>query len=184
MANPAPGRLRLVQDYVNTWEVDHARDDIATPARLVAWLAERDLCSGEADGAADHGRAIEVREALRRLLLANNAGARPEAADLGVLNDAAAAAGLRPRFTAEHGVRLEPDRAGVAGALGRLLAVVSAAMEAGTWHRLKACAESTCVWAFYDRSKNRSGHWCSMEVCGNRAKARQFRRKQKRRAPT
>ena len=48
-------------------------------------------------------------------------------------------------------------------------------MADGTWRRLKACREDTCQWAFYDRSKNRSGTWCSMAVCGNRAKARAYR---------
>ena len=175
-ANVAPGRLRLVQEFVNTLEADEDRDNIATPQLLVAWLAERGLLSGDADGAAEHAGAIEVREALRRLLLANNAARPPAASDLEILNRAALESGLRPRFTTQGGVRLEP------GALGSLLAEVSEAMAEGTWHRLKACAEDTCVWAFYDRSKNRSGHWCSMEVCGNRAKARSFRQRQRRRA--
>jgi predicted RNA-binding Zn ribbon-like protein len=194
-AHVAPGRLRLVQEFVNTLETDEDRDDIATPALLVAWLAERGLLDpvppggrgmgrgGIADGAADHARAIEVREALRRLLLANNAARPPAPADLELLNRAALESGLRPRFGAEGGVRLVPERGGVSGALGVLLAVVADAMAEGTWPRLKACAEDTCVWAFYDRSKNRSGHWCSMEVCGNRAKARSFRRRQRRTLP-
>ena len=179
-ANVAPGRLRLVQEFVNTLAIDEARDEVDTPGRLAAWLAERGLLTGEPDGGADHARAIEVREALRRLMIANNAGEPPAAGDLELLNRAAAAAGLRPRFTGD-GVRLEPEDAGVAGALGRLLAMVTEAMADDTWRRLKACAEHTCGWAFYDRSKNRSGHWCSMEVCGNRAKARHFREKQRRR---
>ncbi|MGH2778535.1 MAG: CGNR zinc finger domain-containing protein, partial [Actinomycetota bacterium] len=29
--------------------------------------------------------------------------------------------------------------------------------------------------AFYDHSKNRSGKWCTMRVCGNRAKTRAYR---------
>jgi predicted RNA-binding Zn ribbon-like protein len=48
-------------------------------------------------------------------------------------------------------------------------------MENDTWARLKACRSDTCRWAFYDHSKNRSGHWCSMEVCGARHKAREYR---------
>jgi predicted RNA-binding Zn ribbon-like protein len=52
-------------------------------------------------------------------------------------------------------------------------------MEADTWSRLKACRDDTCKWAFYDHSKNRSGHWCSMEVCGSRHKARQYRERRK-----
>jgi predicted RNA-binding Zn ribbon-like protein len=56
-----------------------------------------------------------------------------------------------------------------------VLAIVAEAMAEGTWSRLKACREHSCEWAFYDRSRNRSGVWCSMEGCGNRAKARAFR---------
>jgi predicted RNA-binding Zn ribbon-like protein len=63
----------------------------------------------------------------------------------------------------------------MAGSLGRLIAIMVEAMADGTWSRLKACSAETCQWLFYDTSKNRSGHWCSMRVCGNRAKARQFR---------
>ncbi len=43
----------------------------------------------------------------------------------------------------------------------------------GTWSRLKACRQ--CEWAFYDWSKNRSGRWCAMSVCGNRTKVRAYR---------
>ncbi|MGH3007295.1 MAG: CGNR zinc finger domain-containing protein, partial [Gaiellaceae bacterium] len=43
--------------------------------------------------------------------------------------------------------------------------------------RLKACRAEDCRWAFYDRARNRSRHWCSMAVCGNRTKARTFRRR-------
>jgi hypothetical protein len=53
-------------------------------------------------------------------------------------------------------------------------AAVSLAVE-GRWDRLKLCSMSTCRWAFYDRSRNRSGRWCEMAVCGNRAKTRSFR---------
>ena len=59
-----------------------------------------------------------------------------------------------------------------AGAI--LLAAVRLA-DAGDWPRVKLCAAETCRWAFVDESRNRSRAWCSMEVCGNRAKARSFR---------
>ena len=52
------------------------------------------------------------------------------------------------------------------------------AMTAGTWDRLKVCRNDECQWAFYDRSRNRSGAWCTMAVCGNRMKGRAFRRRQ------
>jgi predicted RNA-binding Zn ribbon-like protein len=45
----------------------------------------------------------------------------------------------------------------------------------GRWDRLKICPADDCRWAFYDRSKNRFRHWCSMAECGVRAKSRAFR---------
>jgi predicted RNA-binding Zn ribbon-like protein len=44
---------------------------------------------------------------------------------------------------------------------------------------MKACRAEDCRWAFYDRSRNRSRAWCSMRECGNRAKARSYRARQR-----
>ena len=57
--------------------------------------------------------------------------------------------------------------------VGELLAIVARAQADGTWQRMKACP--ACGWAFYDRSRNRSRTWCTMAICGNRAKARGYR---------
>jgi predicted RNA-binding Zn ribbon-like protein len=40
--------------------------------------------------------------------------------------------------------------------------------------RIRICADPECGWLFLDSSRNRSRRWCSMESCGNRAKARRF----------
>lgn len=178
MPNRAPGSLGVVQDFVNTRQLDPERDALPTPEALAAWLDERGLLHQARVSQADLRGAVEFREALRRLLVANN-GAAPDPGDLDLLDRIAIDSGLRLRFLPGGRVELEPDAAGVPGALGRLAAAVSDAMNAGTWGRLKACADHGCLWAFYDRSKNRSGHWCSMEVCGNRAKARQFRKRRR-----
>ena len=69
-----------------------------------------------------------------------------------------------------------PSAAGVDGSIGRLLAIVHRAVaDPESWRRLKACRLHECEWAFYDHTKNRSGTWCNMAVCGNRAKARAYR---------
>ena len=64
---------------------------------------------------------------------------------------------------------------GVDGALGRMLALVAAAQDEGTWSRLKACLADDCQWAYYDLSRNRSAVWCDMGTCGNRQKVRSYR---------
>ena len=176
---PAPGALKLVEDFVNTLEIDGAEQDerLATPADLAAWLAERALL--DARTALSEGvraRAVEVREDLRALLLANN-GEALDAQALARLNQVARTALLRVRFEGAARARLEPAASGFDGALGSLLEIVLAAMADGTWARLKACRNDECTWVFYDASKNHSATWCSMRVCGNRMKARAYRRR-------
>jgi len=40
-------------------------------------------------------------------------------------------------------------------------------------HRLvKQCPGPHCGWLFLDESRNRTRRWCSMQICGNRTKAR------------
>jgi predicted RNA-binding Zn ribbon-like protein len=170
----APGKLEIVREFVNTLEVETGGDAVATPAGLRSFLAGYELLPGNARvKASDVSRAQELREALRLALLGNNGEPVAPAAHA-TLDGVARRAGLALRFGSE-GARLEPGRSGVEGALGRLLGIVAASMADGTWSRLKACRASDCEWAFYDHTKNRSGRWCSMEVCGNRAKVRAYR---------
>ena len=175
----APEPLALVQAFANTVaEEGHFRwEAIGDPDSLRSWLSGRGLLAdGERVGEADVARAKEARKALRSLLAANN-GREADAAAIRALNLATERARLTVRFGADGRATLEPGAGGVDGALGRVLAAVHASMEEGTWGRLKSCANATCGWAFYDRSKNRSGRWCSMEVCGNRTKTRAYRRR-------
>jgi predicted RNA-binding Zn ribbon-like protein len=72
--------------------------------------------------------------------------------------------------------RLAPaDTGTVDAALAAVLAAIAEAVADGSWARFKVCREPGCRWAYYDHSRNRSRAWCSMETCGNRAKARAFR---------
>jgi CGNR zinc finger/Putative stress-induced transcription regulator len=177
----APEPLALVQAFANTVaEEGHFRwEAIGDPDSLRSWLSGRGLLAdGERVGEADVTRAKEARKALRSLLAANN-GREADAAAIRALNLVTERARLTVRFGADGRATLEPGAGGVDGALGRVLAAVHASMEEGTWGRLKSCANATCGWAFYDRSKNRSGRWCSMEVCGNRTKTRAYRRRRR-----
>jgi predicted RNA-binding Zn ribbon-like protein len=173
---PAPEPLRLVQAFVNTVDIENGIEEltdadalrdvlvrIGALPRAATTLAETDL-----------DNALEVREALRRLLLVN-AGGDPEA--LAVLEHASAAARLAIRFERDAQPTLLPRAGGLDGAIGRILAVVYTAMADGSWTRLKACPRDVCGWVFYDRSRNSSSRWCSMSVCGNRTKLRRYRRK-------
>jgi predicted RNA-binding Zn ribbon-like protein len=177
---PAPEPIRLVQAFINTNDLEGGPDRLPDPAALRAWLDERGLEPGARAGAADHERALALREALRELVAAN-AGLPHDPGAQALVDAAAARAGLRPVLTAPAASALVPAASGVDGALGLIVAAVHAGIADGTWARLKACERDTCRWAFYDHSKNRSGHWCSMAVCGSREKnKRAYRRRQAR----
>jgi len=177
---PAPGRLGLVQAFLNSfWDLDgRGAERWADPAAYGAWLHERGLAADPAVvRPEDLGRALELREALRALALANHDDAPAPAAEA-VLDRIAAevgpAAGLTPRF-GDGPPRLDVGADGPDAALGLVLGVVLAARWDGSWPRLKACPHAHCGWAFYDRSRNRSSQWCSMRICGNRTKAARHR---------
>jgi predicted RNA-binding Zn ribbon-like protein len=175
----APGSLALVQAFVNTVaEEGHFRwEAFADPDSLRHWLMRNGLLDEEeAIGETDVVWAKEVRRGLRSLLAANNGG-KVDPGALETLNGAAERAALVVRFGLDGRAALETGAGGVEGAIGRVLEAVYAGMEDSGWERLKTCANDRCGWAFYDRSRNRSGRWCSMDVCGNRTKTRAYRRR-------
>jgi len=172
----APGELERVRAFVNTVDLETGIDELAEPASLTDWLVGHGLASSETRAtAADLRHALELRESLRAVLISHTEGTPAPPDAFRTLDRSAHRARLRLRFDEHGGAAVEPAAGGVEGALGRLLAIIHAAIAQGSWVRLKACREHTCEWAFYDHTKNRSGAWCTMQVCGNRAKARAYR---------
>jgi predicted RNA-binding Zn ribbon-like protein len=175
----APGSLELVQRFINSVDLESGEDELGSADELRDWLAERDLIAAdEPVTPADLRRALDVREGLRALLMANN-GMPLDDERVERLDRAAARAGVRVKFQTGAEPRLAPEAGGVDGAIGQLMAIVAGSVEQGTWRRLKACPRDVCHWAFFDHSKNRSGRWCQMEVCGNIEKARAFRERKR-----
>jgi predicted RNA-binding Zn ribbon-like protein len=180
-----PNELDLVIDFVNTFDPDDGTDALATTGGLGGWLGERDLITPDDASLTDSDLqvAIRLREALRALMLENNG----EAADPGAARElelTAQRGQLGVHFGADGSVAIRPAAGGLAGALASLLVPVADARRDGSWHRVKACRASDCQWAFYDRSRNRSGVWCDMAVCGNRHKVRAYRAREPRQAGT
>ena len=175
----APGELAHLQQFVNTLDSEPRIELLEEPADLKRWLVHHELVAPSTRiGAAEFRRALELREAFRALALANH-GEPVDPAAVETLDAAARGAELTVRWDRSGGVELTPARGGFDGAVGRLLAIAYRARVEGTWERLKACPEQGCGWLFYDHSRNRSSTWCSMEVCGNRAKARAFRERRR-----
>lgn len=153
----APEPLRRVQLFLNSTDLSHGVD------WLPDWLAERGL-------EAEHDRALELREALRRLVQANG-GAPVDPAAIEIVNRSAG------RLSVRLGSGARPEVANGGDELDGIVATALGAMLDGSWERLKACRN--CRWSFFDYSPNRSATWCSMQICGNRAKTRAYRRRRR-----
>jgi predicted RNA-binding Zn ribbon-like protein len=153
----APDALRDVQLFINSVDLHNEAE------WLPEWLDERGL-------GGDYERARELREALRSLVLANN-GVPPDRAAVDVVNRALASVVLAVDSSGQLVL------GGAGDAIDRVVRTVVAAMLDGSWERLKACPN--CHWSFYDYSPNRSATWCSMQLCGNRKKTREYRRRRR-----
>ncbi|MFD8149627.1 CGNR zinc finger domain-containing protein [Streptomyces sp. NPDC001046] len=163
--SPAPGGLALVEALVNTLDIESGADALDT----VEGRARFGIAPEETD------RARELRESLRATLLAH-AGHPPHRA-VTPLGELLAAAPLVVTVdTADGSAALAPadDRCLHA----RVAAAVAESLVTGAWSRLKACEAADCHWAYYDRSPAGRGRWCSMQVCGARAKMRRYRAKE------
>lgn len=168
----APGRLELLQRFLNSWNHDLPPDwdRLGTPQKAGTWLRQKRLVrAGTRVSAADAARLRELREAIRSLVVANGDG-RPDAAAAAILRRASRTAQLVVTTDDDGRTRVEPHASGVDGAVATLLGIVHEAQLTGEWARLKGCRQ--CEYAFFDRSKNRSAAWCAMSICGNRAKNR------------
>ncbi|MFI1419397.1 CGNR zinc finger domain-containing protein [Streptomyces sp. NPDC020731] len=159
-----PGKLALVQALVNTLDVESGADALDTADGRAPFGLTEDTAAS----------ARELRESLRAALLAH-AGHPPHRA-VTPLGELLARAPLVVTVdTADGSAALAPVDDGPL--LSRIADAVAEAVTAGTWDRLKACEAADCLWAYYDRSPAGRGRWCSMQVCGARAKMRRYRAK-------
>jgi predicted RNA-binding Zn ribbon-like protein len=183
-------------DFANTWgdrgrpETDKLRDypDLLAFAKQAGLLTVGEAARLEAqavreprEAAATLARARDLREALYGIFSALAAGGAPEPAGLERLNAALPEALSRMRLE-RRGEEVVWGWAAPEGSLeAPLWPILRSAAELLTSEerqRIRECAGTACTWLFLDTSRNRSRRWCSMETCGNRAKAhRHYRRR-------
>ena len=175
----APGRLELLQRFINSYNHDLPLewDRIGTPKRAQAWLRQKRLvAAGDRISDVDAVRLRELREAVRALAIANQGG-QSGAAAADVIRRVSAAAQLSVVIDDTGRTALEPAGRGSDGAVATLLGILHEAQLTGHWSRMKGCRQ--CGYAFFDRSKNRSAAWCAMSICGNRTKNRAYYRRRR-----
>ena len=149
----------LLVDFLNTLDVEDSLDAIDTDRGWLDWLEEHRLPTPEVQPRRHRTRARALRDELRAVAAGEESeGVREYPLTLSL-------AGGEPRLGGEDAV----DR--IVGTVARLAVL-------GDLGRVKICPADDCRWAFYDTSRNGSRQWCSMAVCGNRAKARAHRARQ------
>lgn len=167
--------LRGYEDLLH-WAHDAGLLDATAARALQAWCASHRRSARRALAAA-----IEVREAIAAVFQARARGRPIPAAPLARLESACRDA-WRARTLAPQGragaawtwrsPTPEPERLAWAAALD-----AERILTGGGPGRVRECGDPQCGWLFLDTSRNRSRRWCSMEGCGNRSKARRFRRR-------
>ena len=148
----------LVVRFINTMDVEDGSDVLDTVDGWQSWLSARGL-----DGCFAHESPRDLRQAreLRDDLRAMASGERCSQVRR---------VGIQVALTVEGEVELSAQTA-----VGFIAAAAAKVAIEQRLDRVKICPADDCRWAFYDTSRNRSRHWCSMEGCGNRAKARAHR---------
>jgi predicted RNA-binding Zn ribbon-like protein len=178
-------------DFANTndWHTsEHPVENLHNYAELTGWGKKKGILSAEvADqlsrlvteqpgvaGDAYHA-AIETREAIFRIFARRYASQPVAPEDLAVLNSV-----VREAMTYRE---LVPEGEGfnwrwVEGVDEKNLVLWTAALSAANLltsdkaSRVRVCEDDRgCGALFIDMSRNHSRRWCSMESCGNRAKA-------------
>src|SRR3954447_16791358 len=172
------GRLSL--DFANTvdWSEDaepvapEATDALTTPERLAGWGERMDLLAGgKAVDEAELARARELRDAVYRVFAAGAEGGAPEGRDLeAVRRSHAEGVGAGELTATDGGWRLtwpaaDPRRIRWAVAADAVELLADPA-------RVRRCPGHRCGWLFFDTTGRR--RWCSMELCGARAKMRRL----------
>jgi predicted RNA-binding Zn ribbon-like protein len=172
---PAPVALALVQDLANTVDIEMARDTLRTVTDLVAFCSAHGL-DGLAFDEADVAECRLLREALREVCQAHTGVDVPDTT-AAALHDILARAPLTLAVDAAGAARAVPAAGltGLPALTAHLAAGILAATAEGTWARLKACTAHECRWVYYDRSPAGRSRWCTMSICGSRAKMRAYR---------
>jgi predicted RNA-binding Zn ribbon-like protein len=178
VSRPAPGRLELIRNFLNTVSVARGSDELADATSYRQWLHQAGSTVNAEIYDGQRRQAIALRDALRAVVATHGdvnplggeeltpirAAIQRPALQLGIDDNGAIGLVAAPG---------DPSQV----ALASLLCLVAEATATGAWQRLKLCRLPTCRWAYYDASPARAAVWCNMQVCGARHKARAYRRR-------
>jgi predicted RNA-binding Zn ribbon-like protein len=150
---------------------DQPRELLASPTDLDHWLLSSGLAATAPKSSAnDVALARTLREAIYDLARGRNSNAARNQ-----LNSIAARRPAAPQL-APSGALVRKGHAAelIATLAGQAIELFGGADAT----RIRQCEGDGCAILFLDHSRSGQRRWCSMEGCGNRAKAQAFRRRQ------
>jgi predicted RNA-binding Zn ribbon-like protein len=175
-------------DFVNTaYGVPSDRHEcLQSDQDVLAWLKraglleapEASLPSGKRGALL--GAALNLRSTAIHLIERRKAGGT---ADPSGLNGVLALGSSRDELVWKKGQppRLARSRTieTIEGVLVPLAEAIAKLLTEADFERVRKCESEECTLWFYDRTKSHHRRWCSMAMCGNRAKVAAFRARQK-----
>ncbi|UCF95833.1 MAG: CGNR zinc finger domain-containing protein [Spirochaetaceae bacterium] len=179
----------LSLDFTNTLDYrhsDNSTESLTSYERFLDWAVEKNITEQDAADKLKYSerepeealnRVLQLRELLYRLLSAAAMKKHVAEEDLDCFNSHLAEALGHTRITQTDGGFDWSCRPGGGGSEWIVYTIVKSAADllvSNQLDRLRVCANPQCGWLFLDSSRNRSRRWCSMDSCGNRAKARRF----------
>ena len=182
-------RRDLCLDFANTlsYRGGAAEESLHDFGELIHWCAGKGLLTADGceralrwsdrhpeQAAAIFADAIAIREVSYRIFFAIAARKTPEPRAVAALNRALQVAPARrvlARGNQGFGWQIDRDGSSAPTLLAPVLWSAGDLMVSPDTIRLRHCSNDKCLWLFLDDSKNGSRRWCSMQACGNRAKA-------------
>lgn len=160
-------------DFIGTLKSrrdDNPTEVLESPEDAALWFHEAGIADEAIDFTAhDLERALELREAVWGVVTSHlDSASLPDDA-LAIVNARAAEPDPIPRLDHDgRHVEATPDR--LMSAIARdVIDILS-----GT-DLIKECSRDGCTQIYVDRSRGGRREWCSMDPCGNRVKAREYR---------
>lgn len=176
----------LACDFVNTQLIEDGErvELLHNDADLLRWargagLAVTDAAVAQASGGRLDPQAVALRAAIRDLFEARADGRRPAPDSLTQLNAFLA----RPRggatlvYRKGAFARSQMTIVGATDVLERVADDAGQVLASDDGAHLRRCANHRCILMFVDRSRTGARRWCSMAVCGNRAKVAAHQRR-------
>lgn len=166
----------LAIDFLNTEIVDRgeAIDLLTSPKDFYAWIQSSGIAVDNSVQNAELSLVLEFRNSLKSIFIAILDKRAIPQKSLNILNKHLLNDSSEKQLKTNKGkLELQPakKKLSLENLLGRIACEAATLVSSKQLEKLKRCSNSKCVLIFLDTSKSGKRRWCSMDVCGNRAKA-------------